>query len=150
MKVQTRGLLIGAELGGREAQRFAGTARYSINFDLPAAEADDWIIDLGDVRESARVIVNGEQAAVLYSIPFRAPIGRFLQARRNRLEIEVTNLSANRIRDLDIRKVEWKIFHDINFVDHNYKEFDASNWPLTTSGLLGPVSLTPMKFLRLN
>ena len=101
------------------------------------------------MRESARVFVNGEQAAVLYSIPFRVPVGRFLNSGRNRLEIEVTNLSANRIRDLDIRKVEWKIFHDINFVDHNYTNFDASNWPLTPSGLLGPVSLTPMKFRRL-
>ena len=63
----------------------------------------------------------------------------------NKLEIEVTNLSANRIRDLDIRQVDWKIFHEINFVSHDYKKFDASQWPLTPSGLLGPVRLTPMK-----
>ncbi len=64
---------------------------------------------------------------------------------QNLLEIEVTNLSANRIRDLDTRKVDWRIFHDINFVNHNYKNFDASKWPLTPSGLLGPVRMTPMK-----
>ncbi len=41
--------------------------------------------------------------------------------------------------------MDWKIFHEINFVDHNYKKFDASKWPLTPSGLLGPVRLTSMK-----
>ena len=61
----------------------------------------------------------------------------------NLLEVEVTNLSANRIRDLDLRKVPWKIFHDINFVNLDYKPFDASAWPLRASGLLGPVTLIP-------
>ena len=132
------------ELGDAEAKRFAGTGRYAIEIVLPEG-ADNWLIDLGDVRESARVFVNGQEAASLYSIPYRAPIGRYLKSGRNLLEIEVTNLSANRIRDLDTRKVKWKIFHEINFVSHNYKRFDASKWPLTPSGLLGPVTLTPMK-----
>jgi len=62
--------------------------------------------------------------------------------RQSRLEVEVTNLSANRIRDLDQRKVPWKNFHDINYVNIRYKPFDASDWPLYDSGLLGPVTLT--------
>ena len=132
-------------LGDDEAKRFAGAARYSIEFDLPASNADGWVIDLGEVRESARVFINGKLAAVLYSVPYCSEVGDFLKPGRNRLEIEVTNLSANRIRDLDTRKVEWRIFHDINFVNHNYRKFDASKWPLTPSGLMGPVSLTPMK-----
>ena len=45
-------------------------------------------------------------------------------------------------RDLDRRGVKWKTFRDINFVDLNYHPFDASRWPLTASGLLGPVTLT--------
>lgn len=132
------------EIGDLQAQRFAGTARYSIDIDIPKV-ADDWIIDLGDLRESGRVFINGKEAAALYSVPYSAPIGKHLKAGSNLLEIEVTNLSANRIRDLDLRKVKWQIFHDINFVNHNYKKFDASKWPLTPSGLLGPVTLTPMK-----
>ena len=51
----------------------------------------------------------------------------------------VTNLGANRIRDLDVRGVPWRIFHDINFVDIRYKGFDARQWPVRDSGLLGPV-----------
>jgi hypothetical protein len=53
----------------------------------------------------------------------------------------VTNLSANRLRDLDRREVPWRIFHDINLVNINYKPFDASVWPVMDSGLLGPVTL---------
>ena len=63
----------------------------------------------------------------------------------NVLEVEVTNVSANRIRDLDRRSVNWKNFHDINFVNQDYRPFDASNWPLYDSGLLGPVTMTAME-----
>jgi hypothetical protein len=75
------------------------------------------------------------------------PVGAFLREGRNILEVEVTNLSANRIRDLDKRGVAWKIFHDINFVSKNYKPFDASGWDLMDSGLLGPVRLVRLKAL---
>jgi hypothetical protein len=60
----------------------------------------------------------------------------------NQLEVEVTGVSANRIRDLDRRGVPWKNFHDINFVNIDYQPFNAADWPLTDSGLLGPVTLT--------
>ena len=60
----------------------------------------------------------------------------------NLLEIEVCNVCANRIRDLDRRGVKWKNFHDINFVNIDYKPFDASDWPLAEAGLIGPVTLS--------
>ena len=56
---------------------------------------------------------------------------------------------ANRIRDLDRRGVDWKIMHEINFVNLDYRPFDASAWPDTLSGLLGPVTLTPLRILDL-
>ena len=62
----------------------------------------------------------------------------------NKLEIEVTNLSANRIRDLDIRGVHWKKFEDVNMMSLHQNVFDASSWPLTPSGLMGPVTLTKL------
>ena len=46
---------------------------------------------------------------------------RHLKPGRNELVIEVTNLAANRIADLDRRKVPWKQFHEINFVNIDYK-----------------------------
>jgi hypothetical protein len=129
-----------------EAKRFAGTARYSIAFDAPAGRADAWRLDLGRVAESARVRVNGHDLGTLFSQPFHRvlPAG-VLQPAGNRLAIDVANLSANRIRDLDRRDVRWRIFRDINFVNIDYRPFDASNWPVLDSGLLGPVRLTPLK-----
>ena len=133
-----------------KAKAFAGTARYSLKFDLPDnADADDYVLDLGDVRESARVRINGKQAAALFAIPMRARVGRYLKKGVNTIEIEVTNLSANRIRDLEIRKVNWKIMHDANIVTPAYKPFDGSKWPIQPSGLLGPVRLTPVELLHL-
>jgi hypothetical protein len=137
------------DLGGDEAKRFAGTARYHIEFDIPAAKAEDWLLDLGDVRETARVRLNGKEAGILWSIPMHVRVGEFLKPGRNVLELDVTNLAANRIRDMDQRKVDWKIMREINFVNINYKPFDASGWTLMPSGLLGPVTLTPLKALKL-
>ena len=105
---------------------------------------EHWFLDLGDVRESARVRVNGQPAGIVVAHPFQVDVSPQIQMGKNQLEIEVTNLSANRIRDLDIRRVPWKKFHDINIVDQMYKRFDASGWGLKPSGLLGPVQLIPM------
>ena len=96
---------------------------------------------MGEVRESARVKINGQPLGTLWSLPFKMAVGDYLQQGENLLEFEVTNLSANRIADLDRRGVSWKIFNDINFVNINYEKFDASVWPLMDSGLIGPVKL---------
>jgi hypothetical protein len=108
-------------------------------------KADDWLLDLGDVRETARVFVNGTETDLVWSLPMTTKIGAYLKPGKNTLALEVTNLAANRIRDLDQRKVEWKKFHEINFVNIFYKPFDASGWPLQPSGLLGPVKLVPLQ-----
>ena len=133
------------EFADSETRRFAGTARYTLSFRLPEVQADDWLLQLGDVRESARVRVNGTDVGVLWSLPFQARVGRFLEPGWNTLQVEVTNLAANRIRDLDRRGVPWKRFYDINFVNIRYQPFDASGWEVTPSGLLGPVRLVPLK-----
>jgi hypothetical protein len=126
--------------GGEAAEKFAGTACYTITFDAPAATAPAWLIDLGEVCQSARVCFNGESLGAVFTQPFRVPIAQ-LKPTGNVLEVEVTNVSANRIRDMDRRGVRWKNFHDINFVDMGYQAFDASKWPIRDSGLLGPVRL---------
>lgn len=92
--------------------------------------------------------LNGREVATLWCEPFGANVGRFLSPGDNLLEVEVTNLAANRIRDLDRRHVNWKSFYEINFVSRSYRPFDASDWPLRDSGLLGPVSLSPMELVQ--
>jgi hypothetical protein len=133
-----------------ELEAFAGTGRYMITFDGPQANADDWMLDLGKVCESARVKLNGHQLGALWCAPFRETVGEWLKPGKNTLEVEVTNLAANRIADFDRRKVKWKYFYDINVASKRYRSLDASDWPLFDSGLLGPVTLTPLKLTSVN
>ena len=101
-------------------------------------------LDLGNVQQSARVRVNGKDYGTLITPPFRVVVDNF-KPTGNTLEVEVTSVDANRIRDLDRRGVKWKTFRDINIVSLDYKPFDASNWPVMDCGLLGPVTLTPVE-----
>jgi hypothetical protein len=128
---------------GGAAVRFAGTAVYRFTFDAPS-EGQEWLLDLGEVHSSARVRLNGEETETLIGPSFKTALTDVKPA-GNVLEVEVTNLAANRIRDLDRRGVEWRIFEDINFVNRKYEPFDASDWPLAASGLIGPVRLTQLK-----
>jgi hypothetical protein len=131
-----------------EAQRFAGTARYSITFDRPTStQGERYRIALGKVAQSARVRLNGRELGTVIMPPFQV-VAESLKEKGNVLEIEVTNVSANRIRDLDRRGVVWKNFYDTNIVNIDYKPFNAANWPMTDSGLLGPVTVTAAKAMQ--
>jgi len=132
------------ELGDSAAQHFAGTVRYSVSFDAPGHASGDWELSLGKVCQSARVRLNGHDLGTLIAPPFRVAVSG-LRPKDNKLEVEVTNVSANAIRYYDREGVVWKNFHDINFVNLDYRPFDAANWPLTESGLIGPVTLTAVQ-----
>ena len=146
---QTPALASWTRLGGADAQRFAGTARYTITFDAPARE-NTYLLDLGSVRDSARVRLNDRAAGTLINPPFRVLL-KGLRRTENRLEIEVTNVAANRIRDLDLRKQPWMGDHVahargygvLNIGTTTNRQLDADKWPLRDAGLLGPVTLQP-------
>ena len=124
------------------AERFSGTAVYRTVFDAPG-QGTEWLLDLGRVHASARVRLNGCDAGTLIGPAFSIRLSG-VQPTGNVLEIEVTNLAANRIRDLDRRNVDWRIFEDVNFVTRDYGPFDAGEWPIMPSGLLGPVTLAKL------
>ncbi|MDR0796725.1 MAG: glycosyl hydrolase family 2, partial [Tannerella sp.] len=128
-----------------DASRNMGTALYSTEITRPDMQADDWILDLGDVRESARIRINGQEAGVCWSVPYRLKVGKYLKTGSNRIEIEVTNLPANRIADYDRRGVNWKTFKDINIVNLNYRSANYANWQAMPSGLNSQVRLIPVR-----
>ncbi len=134
---------------GENEDRFAGTARYRIVFDAPHPHEGHWLLDLGSMAQSARIRVNGQDFGTRFTPPYRVPVGA-LNPKGNVLEVEVTSVAANRIRDLDRRGVPWRIFHDVNFMSIAGKPFDASAWPLTDCGLLGPVTLQAADPLNVN
>ncbi len=126
-------------LPNENARKNTGTAQYRITFNIDKLSADEYWLSLGDVRESARVWVNGVPVDTLFAVPFKTTVGKYLKQGENTLEIEVTNLPANRIADYDRRGIVWRIFHDINIVDVNYEKTLYDKWDVVPSGLLGPV-----------
>lgn len=127
-----------------EVDRFAGTARYETTFSVDPSAAPEWTLSLGKVADSADVFLNGRRVSALWCAPFRVAVGRYLKPGRNVLDVEVTNIGANRVRDLDRRHVDWKGYvGDIGLVNPDYTPFNAADWPVRVSGLIGPVSLQP-------
>ena len=123
---------------------FMGTGTYTTTFRLSRKQArQHWLIDLGDVRESARVYINGQFVGCAWAVPFILDCRNTLRKGKNELRIEVTNLPANRIADLDRRGVKWRKFNEINVVDLNYKRTTYEHWAPVPSGLRTSVRLIP-------
>ena len=61
---------------GEDAANFSGTASYTATFARPPAAATAWQIDLGQVRESARVRLNGRDVASLIGPQYRFVVDR--------------------------------------------------------------------------
>lgn len=124
-------------------QFFSGAGVYTTTFTIKN-KAADYLLQLDKLHESARIIVNGKDAGLIWSLPFETKIGRYLREGENTISIEVCNLMANRIRYMDQHKIVWRNYHEINFVNINYQNFDASNWIVQSSGIGGFVKLIPL------
>ncbi len=126
-----------------------GTGIYTTKLKLTKKDlkgAQSWQIDLGDVRESARVYINGKFVGCAWSVPFVLDIKpNILKVGQNDIRIEVTNLPANRIADFDRRGVKWRKMEEINVVDINYKKTTYDNWGPVPSGLNSEVKLIKIK-----
>ncbi len=132
---------------------FSGTAKYSVSFTRPKEKAEAWKLDLGKVCESASVTLNGKDLGSLIGPDFQLTLGKKQVKKKNTLEIKVSNLMANRIAYMDRNNIVWKKFYNVNFaarMRQNTKEgiFDASSWQPRESGLIGPVTITPMNAVR--
>ena len=95
----------------RGYELFSGTLRYLTELTLPAAAREAWL-DLGQVGDSAAVLLDGRQVGVRMWAPYRVRLGKGLAPGTYRLEVRVTNSMAN--------------------------EYEGSQRP---SGLIGPVTL---------
>ena len=126
-------------------QSFSGTGVYSTTFNLSSKNATGYLLQLDKVYESAKVFINDKEVGILWSIPFEAEVSKYLKEGSNTIRIEAANLMANHVRNMDINKQEWRKFHEINFVNINYKPFDASVWKIQPSGLGGIVKIVPLE-----
>lgn len=102
---------------GRDGSpEFSGQIRYRTTFVWEKDEAA--MLDLGEVGEIARVILNGKDLGWRINAPYRWDISEALQQGENELEIVAANTLANRLQDELSRFM-----------------------PIPASGLLGPVRI---------
>ena len=145
-------LILWTSMNGEEYQNFSGTARYQSEFPMPQGEADAFQIDLGEVYESANILLNGEQITTLLGPDYQLILPKESLKETNVISIEVSNLMANRIAWMDKNDLPWKQFYNINISARRPENrgknglFDASKWEIQPSGLSGPVSIQPMKW----
>ncbi len=135
---------------GNATKDFSGTAKYTIHLAKPDGPATTYLLNLGKVHETAEVFLNGQKASTLIGPIFQCIIPTSAFQKTNKLEIIVANLMANRIAYLDRNKMNWKKFYNINMPARRRENsknglFDASSWEPKPSGLIGPVTLTPLK-----
>jgi len=130
---------------GEDWETFSGAVVYSQDFQVAEKLLEkDFLLDLGDVRETGRVRINGQEVGLSWSVPFRLIVPAGILRESNTMEIEVRNLSFNRVIDLDRKGITWKNYYEINFVNIRYKPYDASGAEPMPSGLLGPITMTPL------
>jgi hypothetical protein len=139
-------------LNGDDVKSFSGTAKYTTNFEKPNDNAKAFLLSLGTVHETAEVFLNGKRLATLVGPNFQTMISPSDLKQNNQLEIVVANLMANRISYMDTNNLPWKIFYNTNMPARKRENvgknglFDASSWKPVPSGLLGPVTLTPVNY----
>ncbi len=132
---------------GEKMEAFSGTAQYEIKFNRPTEHKGAWLLQLGDVRESAKIWLNDKFIGTLWSNPYQLNI-KSLKKGENTLRIQVTNLGSNRIKAKEAKGEEWKLFYDINMVGLDYKSFDASSLDILDSGLLENPVLIPIQVIK--
>ena len=118
---------------------YSGTVTYRKNFTLGKRQVKgggSYEIDLGSVKNLARVKVNGYDLGVAWKAPFRLEIpAEYLHQGINALEVKVINLWPNRI----IGDMQPDATRKWTYVSSNWYTAES---PLLPSGLLGPVTLS--------
>ena len=124
------------------------------------------MLDLGEVKNTVEIKVNGTHVSTLWAPPFIQDITKFMRKGDNLLEFEVTNLWANRLigdeqypEDLEWNKKslakvpQWVIDgkgrpSTGRQTFATYKFFDKDS-KLLPSGLIGPVSVRYVHYEKL-
>lgn len=129
-----------------QARILMGTGVYESSFSIDKSQVSKTMaIDLGDVRESARVFINGVEIGCAWAVPYILTFDGKLLKKNNTIRIEVTNLPANRISELDRQGVQWRKFKDVNYFDVRYGKSTYEGWDPMPSGLNSAVRIFQAK-----
>ena len=132
---------------------YSGTAFYRQSFDLPMKKNGEIYLDLGKVKNMARVRLNGHDLGVVWTAPWRVDISKAVKEKSNELEIEVVNLWPNRLIGDEqlpndgISRGQWPEWlkegqprTSGRYTFTTYRHYTKDS-PLLESGLLGPVTI---------
>lgn len=79
---------------------YSGTASYENTFKVDKNQlsgGNKLVLDLGQVHEIVRVVLNGQDLGVLWKAPFTMDVTSALKTGKNELRLEVTNQWTNRL-----------------------------------------------------
>ncbi|HSF53164.1 MAG TPA: glycosyl hydrolase, partial [Algoriphagus sp.] len=117
-----------------EIKYFSGTASYTTSFNLSQkADQSVYMLDLGEVKNMAEIILNGQNLGIVWKTPFRIDISKALKSGENQLEIRVVNTWVNRLVGDAQPGAQKTTFTTMPFY--------RADSPLVPSGLLGPVKV---------
>jgi len=135
---------------------YSGTATYRKQFSF-AKNNQRYYLDLGEVKNLARVRLNGKDLGVLWTAPWSVDITAALQ-KNNLLEIEVVNLWPNRLigdaklPDDGVKNGQWPAWllegkkrTSGRYTFTTYSPYKPDS-PLLPSGLTGPVTIRASSF----
>jgi (4-O-methyl)-D-glucuronate---lignin esterase len=130
------GLLDWSRSSDSDIRYFSGTAVYRQTIKLPRsvrAPGTRLLLNLGDVREVATVLVNGQKVGTAWHAPYQLDVSHVLRPGNNDIELRVTNLWVNRlVGDKQPGAVAKAYAPNSSY---------TANVPLRPSGLLGPVDV---------
>ena len=142
----------------RGVKYYSGIATYRKTIQVDELEDKRYFVDLGVVKDMARVRLNGEDLGVVWCAPWRMDISGALKEGTNELEIEVANRWINRLLgdrlepDAKVRTVQFDngLMGGLNYQTGRYTfttraamgSFNFKD-PLP-SGLMGPVVIQDM------
>ncbi|MDD2436630.1 MAG: glycosyl hydrolase [Massilibacteroides sp.] len=120
---------------------YSGEAVYRNTFQLAKMPEEEVYLDLGDVSVMAKVKINGQDAGGVWTAPWRVNVRKWLKEGENRVEISVVNNWVNRlIGDSRLSEGQRTTWAPVNPY--------GPDSPLQSSGLLGPVKLIGINYLK--
>ena len=87
-----------SESTDNDVKYFSGTATYDNTFNISSInKSENYLVDLGDVKNIAEVIVNGKNVGTAWKKPFKLDISDAIKTGENTIQVKVTNLWVNRL-----------------------------------------------------
>ncbi|MER0439936.1 glycosyl hydrolase [Emticicia sp. W12TSBA100-4] len=122
-----------------DVKYFSGTATYTNTFKVDALnKSAKYVIDLGDVKNIAELILNGQNVGTVWKKPFKVDISEALKAGDNTIQVKVTNTWVNRL----IGDAQPDVKVKTTFTT---MPFYRANSPLLPSGMIGEVKINILK-----